>query len=125
MPLEIARKILGGGKIIGLTVHNTEEVLNAEREGADYIGLSPIFETGTKKDAGRACGISMIEEVRKLTKIPVTAIGGITRENVGEVIRAGADAAAAISAVVSADVYKETADFIRIIKGFKKTAGKT
>ena len=117
MPFEIARKILGNEKIIGLTVHNLEESLEAEKIGADYIGLSPIFETGTKNDAGVACGIAMIKNVRKDVNLPIVAIGGINKENISQVIKAGADAAVAISAVVcSDDVYKEVCYFNRIIK---------
>ena len=117
MPFETAREVLGNKKIIGLTVHNLEEAVEAEKSGADYIGLSPIFETDTKKDAGSACGIEMVKKVRKEVNIPVVAIGGINKENVGCVIKAGADAAVAISAVAcSCDVYKEVNDFIRIIK---------
>jgi len=121
MPLEIARELLGCGRIIGVTVHDVEEAIEAERAGADYIGVSPVFETGTKKDAGRAFGLSMITEVRERVNIPIVAIGGITRENVGGVIRAGADIAAAISAVVcSDDVQKVTKDFIAVIQRAKK-----
>ena len=122
MPFEIARKLLGREKIIGLTVHNGEEALQAEVVGADYIGLSPIFTTATKKDAGNACGISMIEETKRNVHLPIVAIGGINKENVREVIEAGADAAVAISAVVCSDnVYQETKDFIDIIKRAKKS----
>ena len=122
MPFEIARKLVGRGKIIGLTVHSVEEALHAETVGADYIGLSPIFETATKKDAGNSCGISMIRETRKKLNLPIVAIGGINKENVREVIMAGADAAVAISAVVcSDDVYRETRDFINIIQAAKKS----
>jgi len=121
MPYEIARELLGREKIIGVTVHDVEESLEAGRAGADYIGLSPIFETGTKEDAGKACGTSMIERVRGEVSLPIVAIGGIGRENVGEVIRSGADAAVAISAVLCADdVYKEVKEFIEIIQGVKK-----
>lgn len=117
MPYKLARKILGNKKIIGLTVHNLDEALKAEKNGANYIGLSPIFETETKKDAGKSCGIEMIKKVRKGLNIPIVAIGGINKENVGQVIDAGSDAAVAISAVVcSDDVYKEVCDFIKIIK---------
>ena len=120
MPYEIARKLLGDHKIIGLTVHNVKEAAQAETIGADYIGLSPIFETSTKKDAGKACGTTMIREVRKNVRLPIVAIGGITKSNVHEVIEAGSDAAAVISAVVGADnVYRETMDFIKIIKRAK------
>ena len=113
-----ARKLLGN-RIIGLTVHNVKEAVEAERIGADYIGLSPIFKTSTKKDAGRPIGTKMIKKVRKKTSLPIVAIGGITKENVADVIKAGADSAVAISAVLSGDVRKEVADFIRIIKKAK------
>ena len=109
MPFEIAQLLLGSDKIIGLTVHNVHEAKEAERLGADYIGLSPIFETGTKENAGSACGISMITAVRENVQLPVVAIGGINKTNIGGVIRAGADSACAISAVIcSDDVYAET-----------------
>lgn len=114
-----ARKKLGN-KIIGVTVHDEKEAIDAEAIGADYIGLSPIFDTSTKKDAGKPCGASMIRKVRKVTKLPIVAVGGITKQNVADVIRAGADSAVAISAVLSGDVRKEVADFIRIIKENKK-----
>ena len=117
IPFEIAREILGDEKIIGLTVHNLEEAAEAERIGADYIGISPIFQTDTKKDAGTACGIATIKTVRKNVNLPIVAIGGINKGNISQVIKAGADAAVAISAVVSSDnVYKEVSDFNRIIK---------
>ena len=103
MPFTIARKLLGPEKIIGLTVHDMNEAEETEKLGADYIGLSPIFATGTKQDAGSPCGVSMIREVRNRVRLPIVGIGGINRENIGEVIRAGADSAAAISAVVCAD----------------------
>lgn len=117
IPFETAREIIGNEKIIGLTVHNLEESVEAEKIGADYIGLSPIFQTDTKKDAGTACGIATIKMVRKEVNLPIVAIGGINKENIGQVIKAGADAAVAISAVVcSDDVYKEVIDFNKIIK---------
>ena len=121
MPYEIARELLGMEKIIGVTVHDVEESFEAGNAGADYIGLSPIFETGTKKDAGIACGTSMIERVREELSLPIVAIGGIDKKNAGEVIRSGADAAVAISAVLCVDdVYKEVKNFIEIIQGMKK-----
>jgi len=116
MPFTIARGLLGLDKIIGLTVHTVGEAEEAERLGADYIGLSPVFSTGTKQDAGAPCGIPMVRAVRERVRLPVVAIGGITRENVAGVISAGADSAAAISAVVCAeDVYRETMAFREII----------
>lgn len=116
MPIQIARRLLGKGKIIGLTVHNAKETIEAEKQGADYIALSPIFATSTKKDAGKACGIEMIKKVRKAANLPLVAIGGINKQNAGRVIKSGADAVVAISAVVgSNNVYKEVCEFKRII----------
>lgn len=119
MKYSLARKLLGS-RIIGLTVHNAKQAIDAEKIGADYIGLSPIFKTSTKKNAGRPIGIKIIREIRKKTRLPIVAIGGITKKNVADVIKAGADSAVAISAVVSGDVKKDVADFIRIIKENKK-----
>jgi len=90
MPLSIARKILPG-RIIGVTVHNLAEAIKAEGEGADYLGVSPIFATETKQDAGAACGPEMITEIKEKISLPVVAIGGITLNNLGLVLDAGAD----------------------------------
>lgn len=107
MPYETARKLLGKNKIIGVTVHNIEEAKIAEKRGADYLGASPIFSTTTKNDTGRPCSVGLIREIKKDCKIPIVAIGGISLDNAKEVIRAGADAVCAISAVVTKDDVKE------------------
>ncbi len=107
MPVETARKILGANKIIGLTVHNVDEAIKAEKSGADYVGLGSIFDTSTKKDAGKGIGPASIREVRNAIKIPVVAIGGINKENCRSVIENGADSLVAISAVVCSDDVKK------------------
>ncbi|MHB9028362.1 MAG: thiamine phosphate synthase [Candidatus Latescibacterota bacterium] len=123
MPFGTARRLLGPDRIIGLTVHDVPEALEAERLGADYVGLSPIFATSTKKDAGCACGVEMISEVRRQIRIPIVVIGGISKANVADTIRAGADAAVAISAVVCArDVAVEVREFRKIILGARGIA---
>ena len=120
MPYEAARRLLGPDRIIGLTVHDEREAVDAERMGADYVGLSPIFPTGTKADAGTACGVRMIATVRACIRIPIVVIGGVTMENVAETILAGADAAAAISAVVASDdMGREVRAFRDIIRRAK------
>ena len=117
MSFETAKRLLGKDKIIGLTVHNLEEAIKAEKMGVDYIGLSPIFETGTKKDAGKACGVEMKGKARKEVNLPKVEIGGIYKNNPGWVIKAGADSTVAVSAVVCSDnIYGEVSDFIRVIK---------
>ncbi|MBC8388902.1 MAG: thiamine phosphate synthase [Actinobacteria bacterium] len=116
MTYSIARKILGSKKIIGLTVHNIREAVEAERIGADYVGVSPIFETKTKLDAGRPAGLKLIKDIKKAIKIPFVAIGGINENNLGSVIEAGARSIVAISAIVTKDnVEKECKKFREVI----------
>jgi len=101
LPYRLARQLLGKKKIIGLTVHNLEEAAEAQELGADYIGVSPIFSTKTKKDAGRAAGVALIKKIRKSISLPIVAIGGINLSNAPQVIAAGADCICAISAVLT------------------------
>ena len=116
MPYKEARRLLGD-RIIGLTVHNVDEAIEAEQLGVDYIGVSPIFETKTKLDAGPAAGLKLIEEVKKTVKIPFVAIGGINLENINDVVKAGAESAAVISAIVTKDdVESECRKFIEKLK---------
>jgi len=117
MPYKQTRKLLGKNKIIGVTVHNLKEAKAAQKQGADYLGVSPIFATGTKKDAGKPAGVKLIREIKKIAKIPVIAIGGINLENAREVIDAGADGLCAISAVVAKhDVKKEIEKFQQLFE---------
>jgi thiamine-phosphate pyrophosphorylase len=114
MPYGEARRILGPGKIIGVTVHDVGEALEAAGMGADYLGVSPIYATGTKSDAGAPCGIEMLAAIRRACAIPLIAIGGIDLANADDVIRAGADMVCAISAVVTKpDVTAEIVKFQR------------
>jgi len=116
MPYEAARRILGNTKIIGLTVHDVGEAIEAERIGADYIGISPIFETTTKPDAGTPAGTDLIKYIKKAVKIPFVAIGGINQDNIKSVLEAGARSIAVISAIVTKDdVEKECKKFREVI----------
>lgn len=121
MPIDIVRKLLGPDKIIGLTVHNTKQALEAEIQGADYVGLSPIFNTSTKRDAGDGIGPESIRAVKEAINVPVVAIGGINLNNCESVIMGGADSLVAISAVLcSDDVKKEIKKVRDIINTAKK-----
>jgi thiamine-phosphate pyrophosphorylase len=121
MPYQEARKMLGDRKIIGLTAHNVEEAVEAERAGADYIGLSPIFRTDTKKDAGEPAGLKLIRDVKGKINIPFFPIGGINQENLKDVLEAGARGACMISAIVAKDdVEGEVKKVIGVIRGFRK-----
>lgn len=112
-----ARRLLGKKKIIGLTAHSLNEAKEAQKAGADYIGVSPIFATETKIDAGKPRGIDLIRKIRNQVSIPIIAIGGINLFNAKEVIQAGADGICAISAVITKpDVKKEIEKFQALFK---------
>jgi thiamine-phosphate pyrophosphorylase len=114
MSYTTARRLLGE-KIIGVTVHNLKEAKEAEAIGADYLGLSPIFETKMKSDAGKAVGLKTLKEVAEAMSIPVVAIGGIDLSNAKTVMDAGTTTLCAISATVGKDVEKEVKKFNEII----------
>jgi thiamine-phosphate pyrophosphorylase len=97
---DVARQLTPPGFIIGISVGTLGEAVRAEQGGADYLALSPVFPTASKNDAGPGHGLEVLREIRKYVAIPVIAIGGITTGNVDDVITAGADGVAVISAVV-------------------------
>lgn len=101
LPVEYGRKVLGEGKLIGISTHSVEQAREAEAAGADYIGFGPLFPT-TTKDAGPHQGVENLRSLRNAVTLPVLAIGGITPDNLAEVMQAGADGVAVISAVLSA-----------------------
>jgi thiamine-phosphate pyrophosphorylase len=103
MPLSEARRLLGRSKVIGVTVHSEAEARRAAEESADYLGVSPVFPTKTKPDAGPAAGLALLRAVRAAVPLPLVAIGGIGLSNARDVIAAGADALCAISAVATKD----------------------
>ncbi len=117
LPLQEARKIFGKDKIIGISTHAMSEAREAEREGADYIGVGPIFPTKSKVDVVDPVTTNYIEEVVKEISIPFVAIGGIKLHNVDRVLEAGATRICAISEIVgSSDVTKTCQEFIRKIE---------
>ena len=126
MPYSVARKILGKNKIIGVTVHTLKEAMAAEKLGADYLGVSPIFSTDTKSDAGKPSGISLIKKIIRFRRtVPVVAIGGINLSNAGEVMAAGADGLCAISATVTKNnVKKEIKKFQKLFEKQRRTDAK-
>jgi thiamine-phosphate pyrophosphorylase len=102
MPVAAARGVLGPDAIIGVSADSLEEALQAERDGADYVGFGPVFPTVTKLDAGPVSGLETLAEVVRNLSIPVVAIGGIGLSNIGQVAETGAAGAAVVSAVVCA-----------------------
>lgn len=113
MPIADARRLGPPGWIIGVSAECVEDAIRAEQEGADYIGVSPVFATPTKTDTARPLGLEGLRQMRAAVKIPLVAIGGIHVRNAREVIRAGADGLAVVSAIVSADSPREAAGQLR------------
>lgn len=112
LPLEEARKIVGG-KIIGISTHAIEEARQAERDGADYIGVGPVFPTKSKEDVVAPVTTEYVRQVAAEIRTPFVAIGGIKLHNVDEVLRAGATRICAISEIVgSPDVKGTSASFL-------------
>jgi len=106
LPVEEARRLLGGDKIIGLSTHNLKEGLEAIGLDVDYISLGPIFPTRTKPDAQTPIGLEDLkgirEEISNLSPLPIVAIGGINEEDLPSVISTGVDAVAMISDILTA-----------------------
>jgi len=99
LPLPAVRRELPIDAIVGCSVTTVSQATRAQNEGADYIAVGSMFPTTTKKEA-IVVGVDMLKELKRTISIPVVAIGGINQNNVGEVVTAGADAVAVISAVM-------------------------
>ncbi len=97
-PIEEARNLLNN-KIIGISCHSLKQAIKAEKDGADYIGIGPIFKTQTKDY--QEIGSNIITNVKNSIKIPFIAIGGIDKDNIDEVLNAGATRVAIISALLN------------------------
>ena len=102
LPLDLARKVMGPDKLIGISTHNSDQVREATAGKPDYLGFGPIFTPGSKQDHDPVVGLEGLRAMRALTSLPVFAIGGIQIEQVGEVVRAGANGVAIISAILKA-----------------------
>ena len=102
LPVQAVRSLLGPDKIIGLSTHSPEQALAAIRDGADYIGVGPIYPTQTKKDVCQAVTLDYLDWVVEHISLPFVAIGGIKRHNIGDVVRHGARCCALVSELVGA-----------------------
>lgn len=103
-----------GNKILGVSTHNLDEVKQAMKDGADYVGMGPVYPTETKKDTRSVQGVSLITEVRRHgLQIPIVGIGGITYDNAAPVIQAGADGISIISAISQSADPKKVAEELK------------
>jgi len=112
--IEIARKILGKDKIIGVSCHNLSQALIAQKKGADYIGIGPIFPTFTKPHISKLISLNLIKEIKKKIKIPFFAIGGINLDNINKVITFRANRIAVCRAILNSQ------DIPSTVREFKK-----
>lgn len=97
---EGARRVIGPKRWLGVSTHNPEQITEADTTSADYLAIGPVFATGSKENPDPVVGLDGVRRARELTRKPLVAIGGITRENARSVVDAGADSVAVISDLV-------------------------
>ena len=102
LPLDMTKKVMGPDKLIGISTHNPYQVREATAGKPDYLGFGPIFKPGSKQGHDPVVGLEGLRAMRSLTSLPVFAIGGIQIDQAGEVMRAGANGIAIISAILKA-----------------------
>jgi thiamine-phosphate pyrophosphorylase len=116
LPPRVARPLLRPGMILGVSTHSVEQARRAQADGADYVAVGSMFPTRTKPDF-ELVGPALVRALRPEIRVPLVGIGGITPDNVGDVIRAGADGVAVISAVCGApDPAAASAHFLDAIR---------
>ena len=115
MPYEIARKLLGPDKIIGLSVENMDDLLKANELDVDYVGISPVYGTPTKTDTAEPFGLDGLKEAVRLSMHPTVAIGGMNKSTAADVISTGCDGIAVVSAISSAENIREAASELKKI----------
>jgi thiamine-phosphate pyrophosphorylase len=118
LPLDLARKVMGQDKLIGISTHNPDQVRKATAGKPDYLGFGPIFKPCSKQDHDPVVGLEGLRAMRSLTSLPVFAIGGIQIDQVGEVTRFGANGVAVISAIIKApDISHAVKTFLAQLPG--------
>ena len=123
LPSRAARPLLRPGMLLGRSTHSVAQACAAAAESADYVAVGSMFPTSTKPDF-ELVGPALVRELRGEIRVPLVGIGGITMDNVGEVIRAGADGVAVISAVCSADDPRDaTRQFLDAIRAARALTG--
>lgn len=121
LPLRVARRLLGEGRIIGVSVQNLDQAYRAFEEGADYLGVGSIFTTKTKQDI-EIVGIELIRKIKEKINLPLIAIGGITLDNLDQVFQAGADGVAVISDLLKAkNIKNRTKAYVEKIQKLKRS----
>ena len=102
LPVSVARRVLGEGKIIAYSAHDLDEALRAQVDGADFVTFGPVYLTPSKAAYGKPCGVKKLAEAVSALKIPVIALGGISQVNISEALSANTRGIAVISAILAA-----------------------
>ena len=123
MPYEIARKLLGSDKIIGLSVENMDDLLQANKLDVDYVGISPVYGTPTKTDTAEPFGLEGLRRAVELSVHPTVAIGGMNADTIADVMAVGTDGVAVVSAICSAESPKLAAKELKDIIEMPGQAG--
>jgi len=117
LPVSVARRLVGPGRLVGVSTHGVEEVRQANQDGADYVLFGPVFDTPSKRLFGAPFGLDALAEVCRHSLVPVFAIGGVTSGRVRDVRRAGAHGVAVIRAVLARDdVAAATGELLDVLK---------
>ena len=103
LPTAVARQLLGPGRLIGVSTHNVAEVQVAAEGGADFLVFGPVFHTPSKLPYGEPVGLEALRAARSAVNLPLLAIGGVKPTNLEQVLTAGADGIAVISAIIAAN----------------------
>ena len=115
MPVKEARKILGPDYIIGATAHNVSEAIQAEKDGADYLGVGAAFGSSTKNDAKKIISLEEYKKITQAVSIPVVAIGGINETNIMKLKGLGLSGVAVVSAIFAKDdIEKATREMLNM-----------
>jgi thiamine-phosphate pyrophosphorylase len=112
---ESVREIIGAGCWLGVSTHNPEQLQEADQISVDYLAIGPVFSTSSKDQPDPVVGLEGVRRARQLTRKPLVAIGGITRDNAASVVEAGADSVAVISDLIR-DPRKSAEEFFRVLR---------
>ncbi|WP_193345557.1 thiamine phosphate synthase [Caldicellulosiruptor kronotskyensis] len=122
LPADEVRKLLGDKFIIGVTTHTEDQVLKAKEDGADYVGLGPVFTSFTKDNPHPPIGLEMVKWAAENSPLPFVAIGGIKEHNLKEVLASGARCICAVTEIVGADdIHQKIESLFKILKSFERS----
>lgn len=120
LPIPVVRRLLGPERLIGVSCHSVEEVWEAEKEGADFVVLGPLYETPSKRSYGPPIGVETLRAAKAGCPIPIFAIGGIQSDRIPEVLKAGAIGVAVISGILTAaDVGRAAEHMLEVLQSHR------